>query len=111
MIRLLLAKSSPAWVLPLGQLRQRYPVHMPIRRSHFGVVVAALLLSGCSYADSVWNSLAGEDDTAQAPVSSGGGGGRVFAIPPSAAESNPQPTLTPAAPPALNNANFAAQPV
>jgi len=77
---------------------------MFIRRSHFGVVVAALLLSGCSLldntADSVWSSLSGEDSDASAkPPSDGdkdnpGSTGTVVAIPPSNAESNPQPTLS-----------------
>lgn len=83
---------------------------MPIRRSHLGVVVAALLLSGCSYissaTDSVWSRLSGENPSSGQNSS----GGKVIAIPPSAAESNPQPTLA-AAPPALNGNNFAAQPV
>ena len=74
------------------------------RRSHFGVVVAALLLSGCSFldntADSVWSSLSGEDSDASAKPPSdsdkdnAGGAGTVVAIPPANAESNPQPTLT-----------------
>ena len=77
---------------------------MFIRRSQFGVVVAALLLSGCSFvdntADSVWSSLSGEDSDASAKPPSdsdkdngGGGTGTVLAIPPSNAESNPLPTL------------------
>jgi hypothetical protein len=77
---------------------------MFIRRSQFGVVVAALLLSGCSFvdntADSVWSSLSGEDSDASAKPPSdsdkdngGGGTGTVVAIPPSNAESNPLPTV------------------
>ena len=91
---------------------------MFIRRSHLGVAIAALLLSGCSYisstADSVWSSLSGEDSdtssTAAPPPSSGTGGGTVVAIPPSPAEANPQPTLG-AAPPALGTGNYAPAPV
>lgn len=91
---------------------------MFIRRSHLGVAVAALLLSGCSYisstADSVWSSLSGEDNdtstsSAAAPPSSSAGG-TVVAIPPSPAEANPQPTLS-AAPPALGSGNYAPAPV
>jgi hypothetical protein len=89
---------------------------MVIRRSHLGVMVAALLLSGCSFinstADSVWSSLSGEDSGAKA--SSSNGGGSVVAIPPSPAESNPQPTLNPALnprPPALGTNSFNATPV
>jgi len=95
---------------------------MVIRRSRFGVVVAALLLSGCSWfsntADSVWGSLSGEDTSssgfpAPAPDESGaaaGGTGTVVAIPPSGAEANTQPTFT-RQPPAPGTANYAAQPV
>jgi hypothetical protein len=78
---------------------------MSIRRSHFGAVVAALLLSGCSWlgntADSVWGSLSGEegDVTAKPPSDSDkGGSGTVVAIPPSPSEANPQPTLSARAP-------------
>ncbi len=74
-------------------------------RSHLGVVVAALLLSGCSYADSVWSSLTGDDSDQR----SSSGGGRVIAIPPSQAEANPQPTL--GAPPSLGTGTYTAQPV
>ncbi|HUH83662.1 MAG TPA: hypothetical protein VLX85_03580 [Stellaceae bacterium] len=91
---------------------------MFIRRSHFGVVVAALLLSGCSVfdstADSVWSSLSGEDSdtSANPPSDSGkdnaGGTGTVVAIPPSNAEANPQPTLTQQ--PAAGTGNYAAPP-
>ena len=56
------------------------------RRSHLGVIVAVMLLSGCSVADSVWSSLAGEDNDR------GSGGGTVVAIPASPAEANQQPT-------------------
>jgi outer membrane murein-binding lipoprotein Lpp len=93
---------------------------MFIRRSHLGAALAALLLSGCSTisntADSVWSSLTGEDETSSTSSpssSSSGGGGTVVAIPPSPAESNPQPTLGQAAPqpPALGSNVFAAAPV
>ncbi len=82
---------------------------MLIRRSHLGVAMAALLLSGCSSisnsADSIWSSLTGQDsDTTGTPS----GDGTVVPIPPSPAELNPQPTLTPSQPPTLNSGNFAA---
>jgi len=85
---------------------------MFIRRSHLGVALAALLLSGCSAisntADSVWSSLSGDDTDTSAKASSSGGG-QVTAIAPSPAESNPQPTLTPSRqPPALSSGSFAA---
>lgn len=63
---------------------------MFIRRSHLGVAVAVMLLSGCSVADSVWSSLSGEDNDSGSRSS---GGGTVIAIPASPAEANPQPTL------------------
>jgi hypothetical protein len=93
---------------------------MFIRRSHLGAAIAALLLSGCSTisntADSIWSSISGEDDTSaasSAPSSSSGGAGTVVAIPPSPAESNPQPTLGQAAgqPPALGTGSYATAPV
>jgi hypothetical protein len=78
---------------------------MRTRRSHFGVVVAALLLSGCSYADSVWSSLSGEDSD-QRPS----GAGHVIAIPPSGAEGNPQPTFADTPPP-LGSGSYATPPI
>jgi hypothetical protein len=93
---------------------------MFIRRSHLGAAVAALLLSGCSTisntADSVWSSLTGSDESSSSSsqASSSGGAGTVVAIPPSPAESNPQPTLgqeAAAPPPALGSNVFAAAPV
>jgi hypothetical protein len=94
---------------------------MFIRRSHLGAAMAALLLSGCSSigstADSVWSSLTGGDTSSSSSSSSSssnsGGPGTVVAIPPSPAESNPQPTFGEAAaqPPALGTNSFAAPPV
>jgi hypothetical protein len=89
---------------------------MNIRHSHFGVVVAAMLLSGCSAVDSVWSSLSGDDsDTASATTpqssSSKGGGGTVVAIPPANAELNPQPTLGARQPPAVGTTSYTAPPV
>lgn len=84
---------------------------MSIRRSHLGVVVAALLLAGCSYADSVWSTLSGEDEEPPKSTSANTGSGRVVAIPPSLAEANPQPTLSSNQPPALGTGNFTVQPV
>src|SRR6185437_650891 len=90
---------------------------MFIRRSHLGAVIAALLLTGCSTisntADSVWSSLAGEDNSSSASSNkaASGGAGAVVAITPSSAEANPQPTLRAtgsAAPPALGTGSFAA---
>lgn len=88
---------------------------MFIRRSHLGAVIAALLLTGCSTisntADSVWSSLAGEDNaSASSNKAASNGAGAVVAIPPSSAEANPQPTLraTGSAPPALGTGSFAA---
>ena len=95
------------------------PVLMVIRRSRFGVVVAASLLSGCSWfsntADSVWSSLSGEDTStsgypAPAIEEGAGGTGTVVAIPPSGAEANTQPTFS-RQPPAVGTGNYAAQPV
>jgi hypothetical protein len=91
------------------------------RRSHLGVaVVAALLLSGCdtisNTADSIWSSLSGDEDTAQSNSTGAAKattpGGTVVAIPPSAAEANPQPTNNAPSrqPPALGTGNFAATP-
>jgi hypothetical protein len=78
---------------------------MKVRRSHLGVAVAAMLLSGCSAVDSVWSTLSGDDsDTASSSTqqSSGSkGGGTVVAIPPSNSELNPQPTLGARQPPAI----------
>lgn len=88
---------------------------MFIRRSHLGVAMAALLLSGCSYvsstADSVWSSLSGEDSGSSSSGGSkpsSGGSGTVIAIPPAPAELNPQPTLGARQPPALGNGSYAA---
>jgi hypothetical protein len=86
------------------------------RRLHLGLAVtAALLLSGCDTindtADSIWSSLSGGDsNTSSTSAQKGGtGGSTVVAIPPSPAESNPQPTLGAARqPPALGTGNFAA---
>ncbi len=69
---------------------------MVMTRSHLGVVVAALLLSGCSgigsSGDSVWSTLAGEDaKSSNAPA----GSASAVTIAPAAAEANPQPTLNP----------------
>src|SRR3546814_17663765 len=57
-----------------------------------GAVSLILLLSGCSYvSDELWPSLAGED-----PSGGANGGATVRQqIPPSQAEANPQPTLSP----------------
>lgn len=78
---------------------------MTIRRSHLGVAIAALLLAGCSSvsssADSVWSALSGEDNSGSSGASSSTGS-TVTVIPPSTAESNPQPTLS-AALPAANS--------
>jgi hypothetical protein len=93
---------------------------MLIRRSHLGVAMAALLLSGCSSisnsADSIWSSLSGDDDDTAVSVKSSNEAGTVVPIPPSQAELNPQPTLNAPAgtisqshlPPALGTGNFAA---
>jgi hypothetical protein len=87
---------------------------MNIRRSHLGVAIAAMLLSGCSAVDSVWSSLAGDDsDTASSksqPSSSSNGGGTVVAIPPGKSELNPQPTIG-ARPPAGGSGSYAAPPI
>lgn len=69
---------------------------MVMTRSQLGVVVAVLLLSGCSgtgsSGDSVWSTLAGEDAKAShAPA----GNISTVAIAPAPAEANPQPTLAP----------------
>jgi hypothetical protein len=88
---------------------------MNIRRSHLGVAVAAMLLSGCSAVDSVWSSLSGDDsDTASSSAqqsSSSKGGGTVVAIPPSNSELNPQPTLGARQPPAIGASSFTAPPI
>jgi hypothetical protein len=78
---------------------------MTIRRSHLGVAIAALLLAGCSStgspADSVWSALSGEDNSGSSGTSASTGS-TVTVIPPSAAESNPQPTLSAALPAATS---------
>ena len=57
------------------------------------------MLGGCSFAtDTLWPSLTGED-----PV---GNQNAQTNIPPSRAEANPQPTLSPPPPPALGRTNF-----
>jgi hypothetical protein len=85
---------------------------MNIRRSHLGVAVAAMLLSGCSAVDSVWSSLAGDDsDTSSTQSSSSKGGGTVVAIPPSNSELNPQPTIGARQPPAIGTGSFTAPPL
>jgi hypothetical protein len=89
---------------------------MFIRRSHFGVMAAALLVAGCSWlgntADSVWSTLSGEDSSTSSPRQADNKSGSVIPIPPAASESNPQPTLNPRpAAPALGTGNFAATPV
>lgn len=96
---------------------------MFIRRSHLGAAVAVLLVSGCSSisntADSVWSSLSGEDSNSSSNTGgTAAGSGTVVAIPPSPAESNPQPTFgtgstgnAAAQPPSLGTASFAAPPV
>lgn len=68
---------------------------MPIRRLHLGVIAAVLLLSGCSYLDTVYSRLSGESSSSKSSSSSSG---KVTAIAPSTAEANPQPTLSAAAP-------------
>src|SRR6516162_5878562 len=71
---------------------------MCIRRSHFSVAIAALLLAGCSWLSNTADS---EDKS-----------GTVIPIPPASSESNPQPTLNPglaAAP--VGTGNLAAMPV
>lgn len=83
-----------------------HPVRNPAQRSGgrfpvnalgtAGALGLALLLSGCSYvSDELWPSLAGEDPAAPPTVSQ--------PIPASAAESNPQPTLSP---PLMGSTNF-----
>lgn len=58
----------------------------------------AFLLSGCSYvSDELWPSLTGEDPAGRAP------GATAQRIPASAAEANPQPTLSP---PTMGSTNF-----
>jgi hypothetical protein len=84
---------------------------MNIRRSHLGVAVAAMLLSGCSAVDSVWSTLAGDDsDSGANSQSSSSGGGTVVAIPPSNSELNPQPTLDAGQPATSGTGNFAVPP-
>lgn len=75
-----------------------YSVHNSARRGVLASVsTLALLLSGCSYVgEELWPSLTGEDPT--------GNTGYRQQIPASAAEANPNPTLSPA--PAMNNTNF-----
>ncbi|HZB90500.1 MAG TPA: hypothetical protein VE397_03595 [Stellaceae bacterium] len=84
-----------------------------------------LLLSGCSSisntADSVWSSLSGGDSSSNANSSgkASEGGGTVVAIPPSPAESNPQPTFgtgtgtadATGQPPVLGTGSYAPPPV
>ena len=65
-------------------------------RSFAILVAAGALLGGCSVAsDALWPSLTGEDPA-----------GNQTNIPPSQAEQNPQPTLSPPPPPALGRTNF-----
>ena len=76
-------------------------VHHPVQRrgslASACTLSVAMLLSGCSYvSDELWPSLTGEDPA-------GGGGAVRQQIPASAAEANPNPTLSP---PALNSTNF-----
>lgn len=69
------------------------------RRLASATALAALVLalSGCSYmSDELWPSLTGEDPAGQP-------GATVQQIPPSSAEANPQPVLTP---PAMGSTNF-----
>lgn len=69
------------------------------------VLAAGTFLAGCSVAaDALWPSLTGEDP---APSQ----GGQQTAIPQSAAERNPSPTLSAAAPPRLGSSSFVPQPV
>jgi hypothetical protein len=75
-------------------------VHNPVQRrrslASACTLSVAVLLSGCSYvSEELWPSLTGEDPA--------GGGPVVQQIPPSAAEANPNPTLSP---PLLNTTNF-----
>src|SRR6516164_6295337 len=89
---------------------------MFIRRSHLGVMAAAMLLAGCSFlsntADSVWSTFSGEDSGTASSREADSQTGSVIPIPPAAAESNPLPTLNPrpAAPP-VGTGNSAATPV
>jgi hypothetical protein len=87
---------------------------MSIRRSHCGVMAAAMLLAGCSFlhntADSVWSTLSG-DDPGTSSSRQADETGSVIPIPPAAAESNSLSTLNPRpAATALSTGNFAAAP-
>ena len=89
---------------------------MFIRRSHLGVIAAAMLLAGCSFlsntADSVWSTFSGEDSGTASSWQADNKGGSVIPIPPAASESNPLATLNPrpTAPP-VGTGDFAATPV
>src|SRR5215467_186378 len=89
---------------------------MFIRRSHLGVMAAAMLLAGCSFlsntADSVWSTFSMEDSGTASSWQADNKGGSVIPIPPAAAESNPQPTLNPRpAASSVGTGNSAATPV
>lgn len=79
-----------------------YSVHNSVRRrvlTSVSTLSLALFLSGCSYVgEELWPSLTGEDPT--------GDVGYRQQIPASAAEANPNPTLSPSSAPAMNNTNF-----
>ena len=63
------------------------------------IAAAGAMLGGCSFAtDALWPSLTGEDPA--------GNQNTQTKIPPSRAEANPQPTLSPPPPPALGRTNF-----
>lgn len=79
---------------PAPQRRTKFPATAGGLNGMAGAAGLALLLSGCSYvSDELWPSLAGE----------GGEPVATQQIPPSAAEANPQPTLSP---PAMGSTNF-----
>ena len=62
------------------------------------ILAAGAMLGGCSVvSDALWPSLTGEDPA---------GNQKAQNIPPSRAESNPEPTLSPPPPPALGRTNF-----
>ena len=86
---------------------------MFMRRSHLGVMAAAMLLAGCSFlrntADSVWSTFSDDDSGTTTAPQADNESGSVIPIPPAAAESNPLPTLNPSPPvPALSAGNFTA---
>ena len=75
---------------------------MALRKSHMTIVLASVLLAGCSFAsDALWPSLTGENPTGSTETQNAS----------SKATASQQTTVSPPPPPSLGNTNFVPPPV